>query len=46
MHADMGSGLSSNQQQSRLAKIRLVNLEYRYEDTQLTLAYKLECNLY
>ncbi len=46
MHADMGSGLSSNQQQSRLAKIRLVNLEYRYENTHIILAYELECNLY
>ena len=46
MHADMGSELSSNQQQSRLAKIRMVNLEYRYENTELMLAYKLECNLY
>jgi len=46
MHADMSNGLSSNQQQSRLAKIRMVNLEYRYENTELMLAYKLECNLY
>ncbi len=46
MHADMGSGVSSNQQQSRLAKIRLVNLEYRYENTHIILTYELECNLY
>jgi len=46
MHADLGSGLSSNQQQSRLAKIRLVNWEYRYNKKHLILSCNLECNPY
>lgn len=46
MLADMGSGLSSNQQQSRLAEITNAELGVQVLNTQLMLSYKLECNPY